>query len=67
MIALCINRSHLTMKLTDNEIRDINRYLEEGKVAGKEVEKKTGIKVVTSENYLNITGKIENEKLRAEQ
>ena len=24
-------QSHLTMKLTDNEIRDINRYLEEGK------------------------------------
>ncbi len=39
---------------------------EGGKIAGnarKELEKKTGRKVVSSENYLNITGKKENKKL----
>lgn len=39
---------------------------EGGKIAGnarKELEKKTGKKVVTSENYLNITGKKEIKKM----
>ena len=34
------------MKLTDNEIRDINRHLESGKPLRDEIEKQGGIKLI---------------------